>query len=204
MLKELRQSAQSPAKNLGREQTTPPEIKIPPSPQQPAASEISSTPPKHQRACVSHRDVGGAPPPPGTRSGRTGGRPFCEAASEVLGCSGLREAVRAGAIGRWAEAFARGVTRVWVLVPRKLSPVRLPQPRNGRGCAGLEPPPWCPGAGPSQASEPAAASDLHKGVAPRLRGSWDAAHTLRPPRMREVEPACRSGDEAVVGTPRWS
>lgn len=125
------------ASGLVWEQMPPPEIKSPPSPQQPAASEVSSTPLKPQRACVSHRDVGGAPPPLGTRSGRAGGRPFCEAASELFGCGGLREAVRAGAIGRGAEALARGVTRVWVLVPRKLSPVRLPQPRNGRGSSRL-------------------------------------------------------------------
>lgn len=35
---------------------------------------------------------------------------------------GSGKAVRAGAVGRRAEALARGVTRVWVLVPRKLSP----------------------------------------------------------------------------------
>lgn len=105
-------------------------------------------------------------------------RPFCEAAAEVLAAVGTGKAVRAGAVGRRAEALARGVTRVWVLVPRKLSPVRLPQPRNGRGCAGLEPPPWCLGAGPSQASEPAAARALHKGSR-RGCGGPGAPLTLR-------------------------
>ena len=47
---------------------------------------------------------------------------FCEAAVEVLAAVGSGKAVRAGAVGRRAEALARGVTRVWVLVPRKLSP----------------------------------------------------------------------------------
>lgn len=49
----------------------------------------------------------------------------------------------------------------------QLSPVRLPQPRNGRGCAGLEPPLSGLGRGlrrPPQASAPAAANAPHKRV----------------------------------------
>ncbi|KAK2109909.1 hypothetical protein P7K49_009655, partial [Saguinus oedipus] len=108
------------------------------------------------------------------------------------GCRGLRAAVRAGAVGRGAEALARGVIRGLGSGAAQLSLVRLPQSLNGRGCAGLVPPLGGLGRGLRRPSSPRQLAPHTKD----LRGCKEDA--------REHELAYRSGVEAIARTPPWS
>lgn len=88
----------------------------------------------------------------------------------------------------------------------QLSPVRLPQPRNGRGCAGLEPPLGGPGRGLRRPPSSPQRALRTKGSGHGCGDPGAPLAPLRPERMnaREDEPAYRSGDEAIVRTPLWS